>query len=198
MNALKKSSAKSIVFIITAVLISLIALFRLPSFKPMLSYTQHITWQDFILDVESGSDNEAQTLWEFREFYSRGIIYLSKFQELQIPETLTEFYTIPNSFVPHTLFHSDKIDSIEGFIDADTNPFLTQEDVHESGWAIHVQTDQIQIVRNHSETGFLIIATFDLETASQANGYLYFDMRDKNFAEEHKNKKWVVISFVKI
>ena len=81
MNPLKKSQAKNILLVLTTAIIIGVAFLRHPSLKPMLSFNSQQTWQGLFAKLESGEAQEAQELWVFREFFSRGTIYLAKNQD---------------------------------------------------------------------------------------------------------------------
>lgn len=199
MNLLKKSQAKTWTFLFIGLLITVVAIFRHPSIKPMLSYDSQQTWQKLIRVLESDSKLEAQDLWKFREFYSRGTIYLSKYQDIGIPSDISSNFEVPGSFVQHLSFNSSKVQSIEGSLDASEakNVFFAKEDIREDDWEIVIQTDSVQVIEQHKNKA-VIIGLFDMETAGQANGYLHFDLRDDDFKKAHENKKWLVISYVKL
>jgi hypothetical protein len=196
MNLFKKSQAKTQVLLFTGLIIVVVAILRHPSIKTMLSSDSKQSWQKLIQVLESDNGLEAQNIWQFREFYSRGTIYLSKYQVLEVPSNISSNFEVPTSFVQHMSFNSNKIQSIEGSIDKAENVFFNKEDLWQD-WKITTQTDSVQIIEQNKDKA-LIIGLFDMETAGQANGYLHFDLRDDNFKKAHENKKWLVVSYVKL
>ena len=198
MNIFKKSQANVWLLCSVAIFITIIAVIRHPSIRPMLSYTSQQTWQDLIKTLENQSSTEAQDLWEFREFYSRGTVTLARYQTLQTPTEFPDVLKLPTSFMHHTAFSSSKIQSIEGSIESSEDVFFSKEDLRELPWQILLQTESVQIIGNTTETQALIIGVFDMETASTANGYLYFDWLNDDFKTQHENKKWLVVSLVTI
>jgi len=66
------------------------------------------------------------------------------------------------------------------------------------GYQLTMQTATTQVITNQAKTDAVIIAVFDLEESGLANGYLHFDLRDELFKESLSNKKWLVVSLVKL
>lgn len=180
------------------VLLLLVTLYKHPSFRPMFHFTTQQTWSKFLVEMQKGATNEAQEIWEFREFFDRGTIYLSKYQALEIPSKISDVYTFNQDFSPHTIFISGKIKSVEGTVPQDTEVFIEENPFVEIGWQERHKSEYVQIMINRTETLGLIIAQFPIELAQTANGYLHFDLRDVELVKQFENKKWVVISVVEI
>ncbi|GIK83891.1 MAG: hypothetical protein BroJett025_05130 [Patescibacteria group bacterium] len=198
MNILKKSHANSTVYFVVGLLILVIAFIQQPTLRSWLGIGNTKMWNDLVQTVNSGSQSVAQDVWMFREFYSRGRIYLQKQQQFPIPEELSSTVSLPESFSPYLLFRSPKLVSIEGsFIQTDSL-FFSEKYLKSLGWEMVAQSSSTQIVTSKDKTVALIISVFDIQEASTANGYLYFDLRDNTFAQAMNQKKWLTISLVSL
>ena len=200
MKLFKKSHAKVITFIIALLVIVIVAFLRHPSLKSFIfsSYNHQQSWKNLHETLSSNKISEAQNLWQFREFYSRGTIYLAKYQNLTVPTDISSNFQLPTSFIPHTLYLSDQIQSIEGTIDNNSPVFFTQENLPNIDWAETYKSEKIQIIENNKINSAIIIGVFNIEEASIANGYLYFDFRDEEFQTKNSNNKWLVVSVVNL
>lgn len=197
MNLHKKIHPNHVLLVSATIIIIVIAFLRHPSLKPMLSFNSQQTWNSLISNLESGPENEAQEIWIFREFFSRGTIYLSKYQELDVPSEISENFSVPESFDQQMSFVSGKVLGVEGTIDSTQKVFFNDEDLKGTGWEIYLQTENVQILEREKKEAY-IIGVFDMQTASEANGYLHFDYRDDDFKQANQNKKWLVVDYVQI
>lgn len=197
---IKKSQAKVIAFFVASIVILSVAFLQHPSLKDVLfpSYHYQSSWQKLFVNLNSNNVVEAQVLWQFREFYSRGTISLAKFQNLSIPANISDVYQAPTSFIPYSLYVSDQIESIEGMVDTNVPIFFVNEELLDLGWIETFKSNNVQIIENKQTQMGLIIGLYDFQEASLANGYLYFDLRDENFQAENNNKKWLVVSIVNL
>ncbi len=196
MKTAKKSQANTFTYLVVAFIIILIACLKQPTLRSTLGIGNNRMWQELVDQINSDNQNVVQELWKFRDFYSRGTIYLQKNQELVIPDELSSALTFPNSFKPYLVYEAPKIRSVEGSISATDAVFFSKELLDTLGWELLTQTSNVQVIKAKNTNVALVIAVFDLETASTANGYLYFDMREKKFRESVIDKKWLVVSLV--
>jgi hypothetical protein len=174
-------------FTIVAILIISIALLRHPSLSSgytLQKYIDNINTLDQ-LQSDDNSIKQAQELWKFREFYSRGEIVLSKYENITYPTIIAEF--LPESFDVYLLFSAKKTKSIEGTISTeDWNKLLSEYD------------KGINFVKSEDGSNTIIIGLFDIESASKANGFLHFDLRNDEFKKNSENKMWLVVTMVRL
>jgi len=194
----KKSCENIWAYLLVGLIIIVLSGLRQPTLRAWLQINNDTMWQTLVEQVNENNLTLGQDLWQFREFYSRGSIYLQKYQTLDVPEELSSIVSFPSSFQPYLLFKSPKIISIEGYAILVDSFFFSQTALSASQWELLLQTNTVQILTNKYTKIALIMAVFDPEVASTANGYLYFDMREELFRTSMQEKKWLVVSLVKL
>jgi len=194
----KKSQVNILTYVLVCLIILAIAVIRQPTLRAWTKINNKQMWQELLVNINLNDETLPQDLWQFREFYSRGQIYLQKNQEISIPPSILAVVKLPDSFNPYLLFTSPMLLSIEGDISENDQVFLSPQSINELGYQLTMQTATTQVITNQAKTDAVIIAVFDLEESGLANGYLHFDLRDELFKESLSNKKWLVVSLVKL
>lgn len=195
MKSPQKSHANSWPFYLVGFIIIIVAFFKHPSIRSSFELGNSQMWGNLLIQTNDENQNFTQDFWKFREFYSKGTIYLQKYQDLLIPNDIIDVYALPNSFEKYLLFKSNNVVSIEGFVDPKSEVFV-YEDNYLNRWEVIKQTKTTQILKSKSQNVALVISKHNLDQASIANGYLHFDLRDKAFWSENQNKKWLVVCLV--
>jgi len=203
MNRIKKSQAKYLAFFLTGFLIFSLALVLHPSIRSLFPQYRSNLFKELISTVSSPDSQTAlvQSFWEFREFYSRGNITLAKHTQITVPSKITSVILLPDEFTPYLAFNSNKITSIEGFVPSQIQILISKEALQTKtgeNWSLKANSSQYRVFVNQTNKKALIITRFDLETASKANGYLHFDLREDAFVQQHKDDVWVTISLVEL
>lgn len=197
MNRIKKSLPNIAVYLLATVLIIVIAIIKQPTLRSYFAIGNTEMWQKLITKVNESSPTIAQELWQFRDFYSRGTLHLAKNETIVVPRKILNTVALPDTFAPYLLFNSPRTLSVEGSIIEDTEiTSLTKKISQDSSWNSIAQSNSVQIFESIDQKNALIIAVFDPQTASTANGYLYFDLRDEQFQKELSGKKWLSISLI--
>jgi hypothetical protein len=201
MNRIKKSQAKYLVFFLTGFLIFILGILLHPTTRSLFPHYRTNLYNELIMDISSPRSEVSmvQDFWKFREFYSRGEITLAKHSEVTIPEQISSVMTVTEGFTPYLDFHSDKIVSVEGTLSNQDTILVPLEDLSTDkweGWKLRADSSQYRVLENETEQKALIITRFELETASKANGFLHFELRDEEFVQEHASDVWVTISLV--
>lgn len=196
MKIIKKSHVNILTYGLVCLIILVIAFIRQPSLRARLKINNNKMWQELLSNINLDNKTLPQDFWKFRDFYSRGEIYLQKNQEINIPESISSIVKVPESFDLYLLFVSPMLLSIEGNISENDQVFLSQQSINKLGYKLITQTATTQVISNQLMTNAVIISVFDLDEYGLANGYLHFDLRNDLFRESLNNKKWLVISLV--
>lgn len=194
MSKIQKIKVASESFHILLLLLVIVVLFFVanPKTSSILKPISERRWQTFYQEAVK-SKIHVQSLWEFREFYSRGYLHsITDGQDKKnFSSILEEIQINPNknlTLQPILYFKSKKIQSIDFLVDAkklDEIIQIPKEKIKFSNNELIYRGD------NHIKIAFLK----SLEELKKVNGYLDFEGKDKNLG---KDKMWLELTTISL